>query len=184
MQLGAFSDRLKLRVLVDRQVQAASRGDNEDWALKVWIEATSGRYSLLPYLPGTGLEKAWVDGCGPIADLLLAEADKLLLLAAPAGAKLEPVGQTITASISPSPPRGDEDLYLSPAEIAKRYKLPRGALESRLKRWRMGHGDGWKQVTNPKPREPRYLYCVCAVWSVIQDLAKTIGETTGERPAK
>ena len=100
--------------------------------------------------------------------------------AAPAAAKLEPAAQTTTASVSPSPPRGDENLYLSPADMANRYKVPRGALESRLKRWRKGHGDGWKQVTDPKPREPRYLYHVCAVWSVIQGLAKT----TGERPAK
>ncbi len=160
---------------------------------------------LLPHLRGANWDKAYVEGCGPIADLLSAEADKLFLLAAkpetdkgtggvgsgtlspaaaPAGAKLEPAGQTTTASVSPSPPRGDENLCLSPADLANRYKVPRGALESRLKRWRKCHGDGWKQVTDPKPREPRYLYCVSAVWSVIQNLARATGETTGEGPAK
>ncbi len=73
-QLGALSDWPKLRALIDRQEQAGRNG-KEDWESGVWDEATSGMFSLTPDLRGKGL-KAWVEGCGPIADFLLAEADK------------------------------------------------------------------------------------------------------------
>ena len=29
---------------------------------------------------------------------------------------------------------------------------------------------GWIEVTNPKPREPRYLYPLGKVWPLIQDM--------------
>ncbi len=43
-RLGAFSDRLKLLAVIDRQEQAARRGGNEDWESIVWTEATCGLY--------------------------------------------------------------------------------------------------------------------------------------------
>jgi hypothetical protein len=71
----------------------------------------------------------------------------------------------------------DPDQVLSPAKLANRLGIPpddaktREALRKRLESWRKANFDGgWVEVTNPKPREPRYLYPLGKVWSLIQDL--------------
>jgi hypothetical protein len=71
----------------------------------------------------------------------------------------------------------DPDIPLSPAKLADRLgllpndKKAREALRKRLESWRKANLDGgWIGVTDPKPREPRYLYPLGKVWPLIQDM--------------
>lgn len=54
---------------------------------------------------------------------------------------------------------GDDDAWLTPRDVAQRYRnLTFEAVASRLRRFRERSGEGWTEVTEPKPREARYLY--------------------------
>jgi hypothetical protein len=79
----------------------------------------------------------------------------------------------------------DDDSVLSPKQLAERWGILSkiGALQSRLKRWREqtpdGNGTIWVEVADPKPRDPRYLYRVGPIRSMLDNL-----KTTSERRAK
>ena len=47
---------------------------------------------------------------------------------------------------------------LSPRELASKHGVDAGALRKRLDRWRYEHDAGYVEVSNPAPREPKYLY--------------------------
>ncbi len=71
----------------------------------------------------------------------------------------------------------DPDAPLSPAKLADRLGIARSdakareKLRKRLESWRKANLDGgWIEARDPKPREPRYLYPLGKVWSMIQDL--------------
>ena len=64
--------------------------------------------------------------------------------------------------------------------MARLFEVPPNSLENRLKRYRRGHSDGWQEIEDAKPNEPRYLYQLSAVSPIIEDLQKT----TAQRPAK
>jgi hypothetical protein len=91
-------------------------------------------------------------------------------------------------STTPSPNVSEDtepDPMLSAADLANHYHLAPEPLRKTLDRWRAKNADGWSEVTDRKPREPRYLYRVSAVRSVIEKLQRqTSGETSGERPAR
>jgi hypothetical protein len=70
----------------------------------------------------------------------------------------------------------DPEAPLSPAKIADRLGIPsddsqREALRKRLESWRKANLDGgWIETRDPKPREPRYLYPIGKVWSIVEDM--------------
>jgi hypothetical protein len=61
-------------------------------------------------------------------------------------------------------------------------------LRKRLERWRHNHppGDGWIEVSDPKPREPKYLYRLGVVSNIVEaaKASKSSGETSSERSAR
>lgn len=59
-------------------------------------------------------------------------------------------------------------------ELAERYSLPYDATRARLDRWRHNNAEGWMEVsaTERGSRDPKYLYEVAAVQSVIKDLQR------------
>jgi hypothetical protein len=62
-----------------------------------------------------------------------------------------------------------DDAWLSPADIRRRVSSVTGnAINQRLNRWRPKHreGEGWREVPDRRPREPKYLYR----WSAVQNL--------------
>jgi hypothetical protein len=77
-------------------------------------------------------------------------------------------------------PIHDGQLMLSCAEIARRFDVPLEVLRSRLRRWQSKNQAGWKEVANPRPREPRYLYRLSAVMPIIRDVSATV-QTPGEK---
>ncbi|MCC7084500.1 MAG: hypothetical protein IT427_05790 [Pirellulales bacterium] len=68
---------------------------------------------------------------------------------------------------SPKPPE-----WLTSPEIVVRFGLikKRAALQTRLKRWRRLHDDGWKEVQNSRRNEPSFLYRADAIQGIIDDL--------------
>jgi hypothetical protein len=80
------------------------------------------------------------------------------------------------------------DVLASPADIAQRYDLPLEPLQKRLGRWRQKHDEGWKEVTDRKPREPQFLYKLSAVSPIIEEMASrrkdASSEASSHRPAK
>lgn len=75
--------------------------------------------------------------------------------------------------------------YLSATDLARHYGLPQDVVRKRLDRWRARHFDGWQEVTERKPREPKHRYQVAAVEGIITEmLQSTSGQTSSERPAK
>ncbi len=73
------------------------------------------------------------------------------------------------------------DAALSCPDIAAQCGVNEDALRRRLERWRRDHDQGWHEVQNHGPREPRYLYQVGAIADIIDDM--TSGETSAERSA-
>jgi len=91
--------------------------------------------------------------------------------------------ERVYPSADPSPQgdqrgaKDDPDTPLSPAKLADRLGIPkddskaRETLRKRLESWRKANLDGgWIEARDPKPREPRYLYPLGKVWSLIQDV--------------
>jgi hypothetical protein len=70
-----------------------------------------------------------------------------------------------------------DDEPITPAKLADRLRIPqddkrvRNTLNKRLQRWRDENpGGGWVEVTDPKPRQPRYLYPLRTVLPIVEDL--------------
>jgi hypothetical protein len=74
----------------------------------------------------------------------------------------------------------DEDLPdapVTPAKLADRLGIPkndskaREALRKRLEKWRNDNpSGGWIENANARGRQPRYLYPLRTVWSIVKDL--------------
>jgi hypothetical protein len=69
------------------------------------------------------------------------------------------------------------DELLSSAKLADRLGIPaddtkaRENVRKQVDSWRKAHFDGgWIEVTNPKPRKPKYLYPLGKVWPLIEYL--------------
>jgi hypothetical protein len=74
----------------------------------------------------------------------------------------------------------DPDAPLAPARLADRLGIPqtdtkaREALRKRLEKWRNANRNGgWIEIADPKPKQPRYLYLLGKVWSVIEDMKRS-----------
>jgi hypothetical protein len=94
-------------------------------------------------------------------------------------ADLKPLGEP------PPAYEGNESLTLP--DLAARFSLSAEQserLRGRLKTWMKTNHDDWKEVTERKPREPRYLYRVAAVLPIINQLKSNAAKSSGERPAK
>jgi hypothetical protein len=76
----------------------------------------------------------------------------------------------------------DQNAMLSAGDLASRFGVDPEAVRKRLDRWRKGTHDGWSEVTDRKPREPKYLFRFSAVSAILKEMAS--GETSSERPAK
>lgn len=61
---------------------------------------------------------------------------------------------------------------LSAKELAAEHGVPYDALRTRLDRWRRNNGAGWIEVSESErgPRDPKFLYEVAAVQSVIDEM--------------
>ncbi|NQT19368.1 MAG: hypothetical protein HQ592_06660 [Planctomycetes bacterium] len=77
----------------------------------------------------------------------------------------------------------DGQSFLSPRDMARVFGLRYESLRKKLERFRRNNLEGWNEVTDPRPREARYVYQVAAVRSII-DAMKASGQTSSERPAK
>jgi len=62
------------------------------------------------------------------------------------------------------------DSNLSAKALANHFGISHEALRQRLNRFRKKAFDGWMEVTEPKPNEPRYLYRVGAVQHIVDSL--------------
>ncbi len=77
---------------------------------------------------------------------------------------------------SGEPPQGITGAKMSPRELANKHDIDNEALRKRLDRWRYDHDTGYVEVSNPTPREPKYLYDESAVMPVIDAMkAKSAG---------
>ncbi|MDX1965097.1 MAG: hypothetical protein SFX18_18275 [Pirellulales bacterium] len=90
---------------------------------------------------------------------------------------LHPPQQKAESTAVPDKPKGDgngagekieADSYLTHIDIAKRYKKDPEATRKTLDRWRMRNDDGWREVTERKQREPKYLYQLSAIKSLFE----------------
>jgi hypothetical protein len=68
----------------------------------------------------------------------------------------------------------DVDVWLASSDIATQFELPLDALRRRLDRWRKKNaaGSGWKEVSDRSKNEPKYLYLLAAVRSIIDEMRK------------
>ncbi|MFZ1007220.1 MAG: hypothetical protein WAN65_10310 [Candidatus Sulfotelmatobacter sp.] len=67
-----------------------------------------------------------------------------------------------------------DDAWLSPSDIAKRFQSRTvDTVSKRLERWRSKNSEGWREVTDRKPREAQYLYR----WGDVKDLFEPSGES-------
>ena len=82
-------------------------------------------------------------------------------------------------STSASNPALDEFGWYTYDRLAQVFEVGRDSLRKRLDRFRTHKLDGWKQNDDRRPREPKYLYQLRAVRTVIEEL-----RASSERPAK
>lgn len=79
----------------------------------------------------------------------------------------------------------DPNLYLSCTDLAEKLGVPKESLRKRLYRLRLRNLEVWQEVTDRRPREPRFIYQVSSVLPIIMDLKKKAsGEASVKRPAK
>jgi hypothetical protein len=71
---------------------------------------------------------------------------------------------------NPQEPSLDHAGFYSAAEIAAEFGLSQPALEARLRRFRIGNDDGWHEIADAKPREPKFRYRLGAIASLIEKL--------------
>jgi hypothetical protein len=68
-------------------------------------------------------------------------------------------------------------------DIADHHHVNREALRKRLDRYRASNHNGWKEVDQRAPNEPKYLFHYGSVKAIAADLQAS-GGTSGDRPAK
>lgn len=74
----------------------------------------------------------------------------------------------------------DDNAWYTHDRLAEVFSVGKDALRKRLDRYRQSDlGDGWKEQTERRPREPKYLYRLKAVRAIIEEL-----RASSERPAK
>jgi len=73
----------------------------------------------------------------------------------------------------------DEKAWYTHERLAVHFNVNKEALRKRLDRYRSTHFDGWKENTDRRPREPKYLYQLGAVKHIIENML-----ASSERPAK
>jgi hypothetical protein len=76
-------------------------------------------------------------------------------------------------------PTPDEKAWFTPDRLVEIYGLKKDALRKRLERYRRNNLNGWKESEDRRPREPKYLYQVQAIKSILKDL-----RASSQRPAK
>jgi len=76
-------------------------------------------------------------------------------------------------------PQLDDNAWYAYSVLASTFSVNKDALRKRLKAFRGSHLNGWKENTDRRPREPKELYQLKAVKSIIEDL-----QASSERPAK
>mgnify|MGYP005840394225 FL=1 len=75
----------------------------------------------------------------------------------------------------------DDNAWYTHDHLAEVFGVGKDALRKRLDRYRQSDlGDGWKEQTERRPREPKYLYKLKAVRGIIEELVRA----SSERPAK
>ena len=82
-----------------------------------------------------------------------------------------------------APAAPNDQSYLGPRELAKMFDVDCDALKKRLERFRKRNHNGWNPVSDPRPREARYLYQVGTVKPIIASM-KASCQMSRERPAK
>lgn len=84
----------------------------------------------------------------------------------------------------------DVDALLASSDIARRFRVDSEALRKRLERWRRENIVGWREVQTRARNEPRYLYQLSAVKSVVDELRSrepkqsSSDRTSDKRPTK
>ncbi len=74
------------------------------------------------------------------------------------------------------------DAFLALGDIALAEGVPLAALRKRVARWQRKSEEGWREVTDRKPRESKYLYQVGAIRHLIRPRIAS-RETSSDRPA-
>jgi hypothetical protein len=69
---------------------------------------------------------------------------------------------------------GETAGWLSPRDLADKFKVDYESLRARLRRWRKNHATGWMEVSASErgPRDPHVLYRLDAVKPIIDDTSK------------
>lgn len=65
-----------------------------------------------------------------------------------------------------------DDPLLSAADLAERFGVNSEALRKRLDRWRLTNHAGFEEVSNPGPREPRFIYRLSAVTPIVEGMRR------------
>jgi len=76
-------------------------------------------------------------------------------------------------------PTLDEEGWYTHVRLAEIFSVGRDALRKRLDRHREHNLNGWKANDDRRPREPRYLYQLRAIKTIIEEL-----RASSQRPAK
>lgn len=85
--------------------------------------------------------------------------------------------QMVAGRVPVAPPNDFElSAMWAPSQLAERFGLSGGALTKALQRWRGKNGDGWHEVENRKPREPKYTYRLSAVMPLINGMLAASSE--------
>jgi len=109
--------------------------------------------------------------------------DKQRLALSPSAKQGETASESSNKRPESEQPRPDGPEMLSSPDLADRYNVNPEALRKRLERWMPTHQEDWKEITDRRPREPKYLYRVFAVLPIIKELQAS-GQPSGERPAE
>jgi hypothetical protein len=62
-----------------------------------------------------------------------------------------------------------DDAWMTHLDLAGALALESEPLRTRLNRWRRKHQEGWREVTEPEARQPKYLYQIGAIRTVLRD---------------
>jgi len=181
----------------------ANRGETtylRDFLRTPGLAGMDGMGGPLRFVPGVW--RPMVHGEGHVLSVKLVGAaaplnvhvDNLVEVSGP----LESIAEVIRDSVLPAAPetrsnrrpssaaksaQPDDEAFFSPHDLAVLFNVPYEPLRKRLERYRHTNHNGWNPVSDPRPREPRYLYQVAAVKHLIDEL-RASSELSRQRPAK
>ena len=72
-----------------------------------------------------------------------------------------------------------DDAMMTHVELATALDLRPEPLRSRLRRWMKSNNDGWQEISEPRPRQPRYLYRVGSVRHILREALDSDRHATG-----